>query len=130
VKSFVFNTQTVEKTPHGDEDQDTDSVLGSSQGYEAVPCSYVREFHSSDHVDNSNGGPPVWEDIPPDFIIKHYKLVPSEIIKSFGCRGFYKSYTSWDKMSQDQKNKSLAWLQSTPDDLQGMFYLLFYGSWM
>jgi len=100
---------SVEGTPQGDEDQDTDSELGSSQGYEVVPCSYVREFHSSDHVgENRNGGPPEWEDIPPDFIIKHCKLVPSNIIKSLGCRNFYKSLTSWDKMTKDQKNKSLA----------------------
>jgi hypothetical protein len=114
---------SVDGTPHGDDDQDTDLALGSSQGNEVVPCSYVREFHSSDHVvENSNGGPPKWEDIPPDFIIKRCKLVPYDVMKSFGCQDFYKSYTSGGKMTQDQKNKSLAWFSSTPNDLQGMFY--------
>jgi hypothetical protein len=87
--------------------------------------SYVHTSNSCDHIEKSNDGPPEWEDITPDLIIKHCKQVPSETIKSIALRDFNKSYSSWHKLTQEQKNKCLAWFHTIPDDLQGWYSLCF-----
>ncbi len=72
-----------------------------------------------------NVGPPEWGNINPDVILKHCRAIPVVTVKSYGVREFFKSYPCWDKMTQDQKNKSLAWFRSLPDGVQGIVIFLF-----
>jgi hypothetical protein len=72
-----------------------------------------------------NVGPPEWGNINPDVIIKRCKTIPVDTLRSYGVGDFYKSYPCWDKMTQEQKNKSLAWFRSLPDGVQGIFIFLF-----
>ena len=72
-----------------------------------------------------NVGPPEWGNINPDVILKRCRAIPVITKKAYGVREFYKSYPCWDKMTQDQKNKSLAWFRSLPDGVQGIVIFLF-----
>ena len=65
--------------------------------------------------------PPEWEDIPPDVVIKRLKAIPPDVTSSLRIRDFYKSYPSWEKMTQEQKNKAVAWYRTLPHDIQGKF---------
>jgi len=57
---------------------------------------------------------------------------PRHDIESWGKREFYKSYSSWEKMTMDQRNKALSYFRSLPEEVQGMyafsFIFLFYCS--
>jgi hypothetical protein len=70
--------------------------------------------------------PPEWDGLSPDVVLKCCKTVPTEVLRASGVHDFYKSYPSWVKMSKEQKNKSLAWFRSLPEETQGIisFYLL------
>jgi hypothetical protein len=45
-------------------------------------------------------------------------------LKDLGLKEFYKSYFSWEKMTNDQKNKTLSYFQALPEELQGMSLVL------
>jgi hypothetical protein len=46
-----------------------------------------------------------------------------EVCEQYGLRPFYKSYSHWEKMTADQRNKSLAWFRKLPDHLKGNYYI-------
>jgi hypothetical protein len=75
-----------------------------------------------------SSGPPEWENIPPDAVIKQLKSLSPEILYSSRLREFYKSYPIWAKMTPEQKNKSVAWYRTLPVEVQGIYrFLLFFG---
>jgi hypothetical protein len=43
-----------------------------------------------------------WDGCNPDFILKRLKLIPREVLEAIGKRDFYKSYSSWARMTVDQ----------------------------
>jgi hypothetical protein len=88
--------------------------------YGTVPCSY--DPHHAVAVPEIHAGPPEWEALSPDVMIKCCKTVPSDSLWVNGIRDFYKSYPSWAKMTHDQKNKMVAWFRSLPEDVQGNFF--------
>jgi hypothetical protein len=53
---------------------------------------------------------PEWDGIMPDQIIKWLKVLDKEELQKLGIREFYKSYNSWEKMTQDQQNKTVSYL--------------------
>jgi hypothetical protein len=64
--------------------------------------------------------PPEWKGVNPDALMKCIKLLKSEVLQPLGLREFYKSYSTWEKMSIDQGNKALAWFRHLPEQLQGV----------
>jgi hypothetical protein len=50
-----------------------------------------------------------WSGVSPDHVIARLKLIKQDVCEQRGLRPFYKSYTLWDKMTMDQRNKSLAY---------------------
>ena len=60
-----------------------------------------------------------WDNCNPDLVMKRLKLITKEELTSIGKREFYKSYVYWEKMTLDQRNKSLSWFRSLPDNLKG-----------
>jgi hypothetical protein len=62
---------------------------------------------------------PEWDGCNPNFILKRLKAIPKIELQSRGKREFYKSYYSWEKMSLDQRNKTLLYFRSLPEDWQG-----------
>jgi hypothetical protein len=77
-----------------------------------------------DSIQMQSAHPSEWESISPNIIIKWLKAISPDTISSLKMRKFYKSYPTWDKMTQDQKNKALAWYCSLPEALQGMFNVI------
>jgi len=121
-----LNTPPDHRNPTNDDDKENDSLPDNCEECDDVIGETPEDIVPT-HVENSQvtqtqySGPPEWEDINPDIIVKTCKAVSPETLKSIGVRDFYKSYPSWDKMTQDQKNKSLAWFCGLPSDAQGTF---------
>jgi hypothetical protein len=62
---------------------------------------------------------PEWDGYNPDFIIKRLKATPPLLeLQSIGRREFYKSYNSWGKMTVEQRNKTLSYFHSLPEEGQ------------
>jgi len=53
--------------------------------------------------------PSDWSGVSPDHVIARLKLIKQDVCEQRGLRPFYKSYTLWDKMTMDQRNKGLAY---------------------
>ena len=66
--------------------------------------------------------PPEWDGINPDVCMKCFKAIKNDILQPLGLREFYKSYSSWEKMSYDQRNKALSWFRSLPENWQGLYF--------
>jgi hypothetical protein len=64
---------------------------------------------------------PDFEGVHPDFIMQHLKLIKPEILKHLKLKPLYKSY-SWEKLSIDQKNKTLSFFRKLPEQLKGTVF--------
>jgi hypothetical protein len=95
--------------------------------HETKKCKVGKYDDSSSIVDI-----PEWDGCHPDFIMKRMKAILRHDLVSWGKREFYKSYSSWEKMMMDQRNKALSYFRSLPEEVQGMyafsFIFLFYCS--
>jgi hypothetical protein len=76
----------------------------------------------------SSTTPSDWDGISPDHVIARLKLIKQDVCEQHGLRPFYKSYTQWEKMTMNQRNKSLAWFCKLPDHSKGK--LIFYVSFV
>jgi hypothetical protein len=54
--------------------------------------------------------------------------IKQDVCEQHGLQPFYKSYTQWEKMTMNQRNKSLAWFCKLPDHSKGK--LIFYVSFV
>jgi hypothetical protein len=63
--------------------------------------------------------PPEWSGCPPDVVMNCCRAMSAEV-KASGMKEFYKSYSSWDKMTREQKNKSISWFRMLPIAIQGL----------
>jgi hypothetical protein len=70
--------------------------------------------------------PPEWGDLPPAAVIKQLKQLTPEVLYSCRLREFYKSYPSWERMTPEQKNKTLAWFHTLPAEVKGKYFLFFF----
>ncbi len=64
---------------------------------------------------------PYFEGVHPDFIMQRLKLIKPEILNHLKLKPFYKSYCSWEKLT-DQKNKTLSFFRKLPEQLQGTVF--------
>jgi len=69
---------------------------------------------------------PEWDGCNTDFILKLLKSIPREELEAIGKRDFYKSYSSWARMTVDKRNKMLSYFRSLPEELQGTFDSLLF----
>lgn len=69
---------------------------------------------------------PEWDGCTQDAIIKRLKALDKEQLQSFSIREFYKSYSSWEKMSMDQRNKTVSYFRSLPEEMQGVSVFVLY----
>ena len=106
-----------------DELQEVESVPGT---FDEHRQEYNWQHLMADSIAVSTiDSPPEWDGLSPDVVLKCYKTVPPEVLRASGVHDFYKSYPSWVKMSQDLKNKSLAWFRSLPEETQGFLICFF-----
>jgi hypothetical protein len=74
----------------------------------------------------SSGVPSDWSDVSPNHIMARLKLLKQEVLEQHNLRPFYKSYSNWEKMTGEQRNKSVAWFRKLPEPLKGKFSDVLY----
>lgn len=65
---------------------------------------------------------PEWDACNPDNVLRRLKAIPKTELEAIGKREFYKSYMSWSRMTRDQRNKSVSYFRSLPEEMQGLFF--------
>jgi hypothetical protein len=78
-----------------------------------------------DQSQNPSSLIPEWDGCTPDAILKQLKALQKDELAGFGMREFYKSYSSWEKMSIEQRNKMVSYFRTLPEELQGLYVVLF-----
>ncbi len=134
-----MDEQTGTGVRHGSDSSDRSSSGTSvSDGFDRVI--YGRELLS--HITNTVGHSsqasnnvtqttecvgaiiPEWDGCSPDLIIKAMKVLDKEELQCLGQREFYKSYGSWEKLSLDQRNKTISFFRLLSEDIQGTCFLV------
>jgi hypothetical protein len=67
-----------------------------------------------------------WDNISPNQVMARLKLLKAEVLDQHNLRPFYKSYSNWEKMSADQRNKAVAWFCKLPEPLKGNAFNFFH----
>jgi len=55
-----------------------------------------------------DGDAPDFSGVNPDYIMHRLKLIKPEVLTHCGLKPFYKSYSSWQKLTADQRNKVIS----------------------
>jgi hypothetical protein len=82
-----------------------------------VPSTFPAKRHHYNHTQQSSL-PPEWGNVNPDALLKCFKTVKGDALQLLGIREFYKSYSSWEKMTHDQRYKALSWCHNLPENWQ------------
>ncbi len=75
---------------------------------------------------SGNGAPSDWANISPNQVMARLKLLKAEVLDQHDLRPFYKSYSNWEKMSTEQRNKAVAWFRKLPESLKGNIFSFFH----
>jgi hypothetical protein len=65
---------------------------------------------------------PDFEGVHPDYIMHRLKLIKPDILTHLKLKPFYKSYSSWEKLSTEQKNKTVSFFRKLPEQLRGIVF--------
>jgi hypothetical protein len=65
---------------------------------------------------------PDFEGVNPDCIMQRLKQIKPEILIHLKLKPFYKSYCSWEKLSTEQRNKTVSFFRKLPEQLRGTVY--------
>jgi hypothetical protein len=52
------------------------------------------------------------------------KLIRPEILNQFKLKPYYKSYCSWEKLSKEQRNKTVSFFHKLPEQLRSKFFII------
>jgi hypothetical protein len=74
--------------------------------------------------EQDSAGIPEWDGCNPDHVLRGLKAIPKPELEAIGKREFYKSYTSWSRMTPFQRNKTLSYFRSLPEEMQGLFFIV------
>jgi hypothetical protein len=66
---------------------------------------------------------PDFEGVRPECIMQHLKLIKPKILKQFKLKPFYKSYCSWEKLSNGQRHKTVSFYHKLPEQQEVKFIL-------
>ena len=61
-----------------------------------------------------------------DFILKHLKELKPELLADLNLKSFYKSYSLWQKLTDDQRNKTVSYFRKLPLQLRGLYLFLLF----
>ena len=61
-----------------------------------------------------------------DFILKRLKELKPELLADLNLKSFYKSYSVWQKLTDDQKNKTVSYFRKLPLQLRGKYLFLLF----
>ena len=125
----------------GQRRQSSSSLNGSSMSRQSATSDSNKNGSSNRLVTNTNSGQgdrplgnitntlhqsqhssliPEWDGCLPDVIIKRLKALDKEELQPLGIKEFYKSYGSWEKMTMDQRNKTVSFFRTLPEEMQGL----------
>jgi hypothetical protein len=105
----------------GFSDYDDDDFEENEQIDNCDPLLFDNDTVIPDTQGTSANGvlPQDFEGVDPDYIMHRMKLIWPDIITLLKMKPFYKSYTSWQKLSADQKNKTVSFIRKLPTPLRG-----------
>jgi hypothetical protein len=117
----ISQSHSLEQLQQGDDvDCLADDLLGDYDDDEP-------QVETGDGGNNgSSGVPSDWSDVSPNHIMGRLKLLKQEVLEQHNLRPFYKSYSNWEKMTGEQRNKSVAWFRKLPEPLKGKFSDVLY----
>lgn len=102
----------------------------SSSSISSTPNQRIRPLLSNNNnltnLPLSSPTIPEWEGCNPDAVIKRLKLISKDDLQLSGKREFFKSYSFWEKMTMEQRNKTISWFRSLPEHLQGLLHCFFF----
>lgn len=110
-----------------DEDSDDELLRRVNNNLQRQPFNDMTNLCSttpSPNASSESGAIPEWAGCTQDAIMKRMKAIDKDQLKDLGLKEFYKSYFSWEKMTNDQKNKTLSYFRALPEELQGMSVVL------
>jgi hypothetical protein len=81
-------------------------------------------FAGGETQPTSDNVAPDFEGVSLDCIMQHLKLLRPDLLHQLKLKPFYKSYCSWEKLSNEQRNKAVSFFHKLPEPLRGKF--LFY----
>jgi hypothetical protein len=64
---------------------------------------------------------PDFEGVSLDYIMQRLKLIKPDLLHQLKLKPFYKSYCSWEKLSNEQRNKAVSFFHKLPEPLRGKF---------
>jgi len=73
---------------------------------------------------NASGTPADLDDVSPNQVMGRLKLLKQEVLEQHGLRPIYKSYSNWEKMTAEQRNKAVAWFRKLPEPLRGKLFFI------
>jgi hypothetical protein len=125
------NDQTVEsaEAEYGNCNEENNGDEESQHGFRDGADALLHAANSASVLRNITNIPntqelydvPEWKGCNPDFILRRLKAISREELEAFGKRKFYKSYSSWARMTVEQRNKTVSYFRSLTEELQGMF---------
>jgi hypothetical protein len=92
-----------------------DNLLIDAFGVEDLAAEDDGQSPGTNSVTN---GPSDWNNVSPNQVMARLKLLKAEVLEQHDLHPFYKSYTTWEKMTREQQNKAVAWFRKLPDHLK------------
>jgi hypothetical protein len=83
-----------------------DNLLIDAFGIEDLATEDDGQSPGTNSVTN---GPLDWNNVSPNQVMARLKLLKVEVLEQHDLCPFYKSYTTWEKMTREQQNKAVAW---------------------
>ena len=83
-----------------------DNLLIDAFGVEDLAAEDDGQSPGTNSVTN---GPSDWNNVSPNQVMAQLKLLKAEVLEQYDLCPFYKSYTTWEKMTREQQNKAVAW---------------------
>jgi hypothetical protein len=103
-----------------DDDDDVDGASQSSGDIQLneAPAPVSQVVTMRNDASDNNIGPDDWEGIFPDSVMKKLKTISSQFWGK-NKKEFYKTFTQYNKMTADQRNKAIVWFRNLNPGTRG-----------
>jgi len=102
----IEETQPEESFPRKKDSQLEDSFHTNEEALMENSLRVEESYNIDESVAGSaNDEPAEWDGVNPNAVLNRSKLIKPELLLSLSLKPFYRSYSSWSKMTMDQKTK-------------------------
>lgn len=108
--------------------------VNESRPYEDDVENFINDFYEGDDglvkpwqrtaTTTQENIPTDFDGVHNDFILKRLKELKPELLADLNLKSFYKSYSVWQKLTDDQKNKTVSYFRKLPLQLRGKYLFL------